>query len=147
MKRAILLPALAILFACNPSVHEEGHSHHTHHTAIDEELPEILLQEGLLWEVPAHMHDIIKKMQQTAFLEDISLAEKAGLLDNQIDELTSNCSLQGDAHNELHKLLHALIEAVEQMEKSETKLAQKADAKARNVLALYDTFFTSETEE
>ena len=77
---------------------------------------EIQLNQGQKWKVDAEMLSIIRAMENdvasfkgSELAEYISLSEK---LKNNIDLLTSNCTMKGQAHDELHKWLLPYIDLV-----------------------------------
>ncbi|MBA3900043.1 MAG: hypothetical protein H0X62_07525 [Bacteroidetes bacterium] len=140
--------ASIILSSCNQShSNHDGHqnhdNHHNHLHAIgqSDELPKINLQDGNSWKVPAHMHLVIKQMQQTSLNPNISIEQKALSLEAQIDELTSNCTMAGEAHDELHKILHPLIDAVEQMSEADAENQMQGFKLVMALLELYDLNF------
>jgi hypothetical protein len=134
--------------SCNQSYnnHDSQHKHDSqdhHHHEIDhhDELPVISLQDGNPWKVPSHMHLVIKQMQQISMDANISMAQKAISLDAQINELTSNCTMVGEAHDELHKILLPLIDAVEQMSGADAQTSKSGFNLVLDLLELYDINF------
>jgi len=59
-------------------------------------------------------------------------------LQSNIDLLTSNCTMKGDAHDALHKWLLPYIEIVNTL--SETKNATEASTQFENIQTSFSTF-------
>jgi hypothetical protein len=77
----------------------------------------IRLNNGEKWKVDAHMLTFIRNMEQKVQSFDVtseygSLAQD---LETTIDSLTSNCTMKGQAHDELHKWLLPYIDTVEEL--------------------------------
>ena len=77
---------------------------------------EIQLNQGQKWKVDAEMLSIIRTMENdVASFKGSELAEYNSLsekLKKNIDLLTSNCTMKGQAHDELHKWLLPYIDLV-----------------------------------
>ena len=101
------------LFSCSNTSNEKSkqqtetvtHEEHQH----NDEMQTIELNNGEKWKVDANMITHIRNMENdiisfsTVEQKDYkSLAEK---LQSNIDLLTSNCTMKGKAHDELHKWL------------------------------------------
>jgi predicted small lipoprotein YifL len=129
-----LLVALSFLFAvtsCNndKSV-DAGHNHEQHeqdahaghdHGDVDDEL---VLNDGKKWEMNPEMLTIVRSMEKdvTTFTSE-KLAEMqalGGKLDGQVNELTSSCTMDGQAHDELHKWLLPFIHDIKHLKESVT---------------------------
>lgn len=115
------------LFSCNnatkespvaneKATQESEHHHHDEETAIE-------LDNGQKWTVDKEMMVHIRNMEQdvAAFgknaKKDYAVLSKK-LLAN-IDLLTSNCTMTGKAHDELHKWLLPYIDLVGELESAE----------------------------
>lgn len=88
----------------------------------------IELNNGAKWEVVPEMMKHIRNMEsdvnrfnetQHSEVKDFTLLGKK--LQKNIDLLTSNCTMQGKAHDELHKWLLPYIGMVDKLNKSKTK--------------------------
>jgi hypothetical protein len=97
----------------------------------------IVLDDGNKWEVPAEMMKHIKTMEFDAkFFNDSTLqghAALAGKLKATLDELTSNCTMKGQGHDELHKWLLPHIDNVDaymQMTNLDSATAKLEEIKA-----------------
>lgn len=115
------------------SVKEEPNTHQqveAHHHSSDE----IELNNGEKWVVVPEMMECLKVMEnEINTFSDGESNDYKQLSDNlllNIDKLTSNCTMEGKAHDELHKWLLPYIELVnetvekEQLEEQEEMLLQ-----------------------
>lgn len=121
----LLLPVL-FFASCAPGNNEktdtattvEEQHHHSHETAAIE------LNNGQKWKVDENMMVYIAQMEDdiTGFsgntVDEYRLLASA--LDTNIEQLTSNCTMEGRAHDELHKWLLPFIELTEQFSASTT---------------------------
>lgn len=122
----LLLPVL-FLASCadNPSEQpaattavEEQHEHSHEQEAIE-------LNNGQKWKVDENMMVYIVQMEKdvTGF-DGTTMAEYKQLasgLEQNIEQLTSNCTMEGQAHDELHKWLLPFIELSEHFSASVTE--------------------------
>ena len=134
-----LLVALSFLFAvtsCNNDKtvdagndheqHEQdAHAGHDHGDAEDE----LVLNDGKKWSMNPEMLKIVRSMEKdvNTFSSD-KLADMQTLgakLDGQVNELTSSCTMEGQAHDELHKWLVPFIGDIKQLKESATEAAAK----------------------
>lgn len=139
----ILLPA--IFFAGCAQNPEEGTASTTvvkeqHHHGHEREVIE--LNNGQKWKVDENMMVYIAQMD-----EDVSgfsgsaideYKQLASALDKNIEQLTSNCTMEGKAHDELHKWLLPFIELTEQFSASDTE--EEADKYYRHIKASLQGF-------
>ena len=134
------------LFGCGNTSNEKSieqtetviHEEHQH----DEESEVIELNNGEKWKVDAIMITHIRNMENdiisfsTVEKKDFkSLSEK---LQSNIDLLTSNCTMKGKAHDELHKWLLPYIDMVKEL--SEAKDESVASKQFRNIQTSFITF-------
>ena len=131
---AILIVVLiGITYGCNSSVKEENNeisntkplpsskeSEH-HHSESDS----IELNNGAKWKVVSEMMAHIRNMEsdinrfsETKHTELKDFTQLAASLQKNIDLLTSNCTMEGKAHDELHKWLLPYIDMVDKLNKS-----------------------------
>jgi hypothetical protein len=98
-----------------------AHEHEEHTDAIE-------LDNGKKWKVNADMLPFIlngKEIVEKYFADGSTDYSKLGSeLQHQNDELTSNCTMSGKSHDELHKWLHPHLELVEKL--NESKNAEEA---------------------
>lgn len=117
----------------------EGHDH-------GEEMEAIVLNKGEKWEVDKDMMTHIQNMEKDflAFTETKqkdykSLAKK---LQTNLDLLTSNCTMEGQAHDELHKWLLPYIDLVDELsEVKNEKEGAGAVKKIQESFNIFNTYF------
>lgn len=92
-----------------------------HHDSADS----IVLNNGQKWKVVPNMLQYIRNMEtdvaQFSKTENSSVKDYNALgeqLQKNIDLLTSNCTMEGQAHDELHKWLLPFIDMVDHLKKS-----------------------------
>ena len=115
IKIALLATVGVLLFSCNTKSKEvkiieiktEKHQH--------SESEPIQLNEGRKWKVDENMMLHIRNMENDVinFGEEKDYALLAGKLKANIELLTSNCTMKGKAHDELHKWLVPYMELVD----------------------------------
>lgn len=131
---AILIVVLiGITYGCNSSVKEENNeisntkplppskeSEHRH-----SESDSIELNNGAKWKVVSEMMAHIRNMEsdinrfsETKHTELKDFTQLGTNLQKNIDLLTSNCTMEGKAHDELHKWLLPYIDMVDKLNKS-----------------------------
>ena len=103
---------------------------------------EIQLNQGQKWKVDAEMLSIIRAMENdVASFKGSELAEYNSLsekLKKNIDLLTSNCTMKGQAHDELHKWLLPYIDLVNAF--SEAKSGADSEKLFQDVKNSFVTF-------
>ncbi len=106
-----------VLCACTEVQSDHSDHQHEHDTAI-------ALNNGEKWEVEAKMMGFIRSMEQDVktYSADDGLEDLRSKLKENIDSLTSNCTMTGQAHDELHKWLIPYIDLVNEMEDDMTEL-------------------------
>jgi len=146
-KITILIPVISLfLFSCGNTSKEKSkeetetvtHEEHQHNV----EMQTIELNNGEKWKVDANMITHIRNMENdiisfsTVEQKDYkSLSEK---LQSNIDLLTSNCTMKGKAHDELHKWLLPYIDLVKEL--SEVKDETEAAKQFENIQTSFTTF-------
>jgi len=146
-KLIILIPLISLfLFSCRNTVNEKSNEQtqsviqqENHH---NDESEAIELNNGEKWKVDANMITHIHNMENDiiSFTEIKqknykSLSEK---LQSNIDLLTSNCTMKGKAHDELHKWLLPYIDLVKEL--SEAKDETEAEKQFQNIQTSFNTF-------
>lgn len=121
------------------AVAEEDHHHHEHSE-------EIQLNKGEKWKVDANMMVHIDSMKRAIHLFDTNtqgdLQTLAQQLQGHIDNLTSNCTMTGQAHDELHKWLLPFIDLTEEFAaETDQEKAQHLFAEIKTSFETFDTFF------
>jgi len=147
-KIIILIPVISLfLFSCGNTSNEKSkeqtetvtHEEHQHNA----EIQTIELNNGEKWKVDANMITHIRNMENDVISfakveqkkDYKSLSEK---LQSNIDLLTSNCTMKGKAHDELHKWLLPYIDLVKEL--SEAKNETEAEKRFENIQISFTTF-------
>jgi hypothetical protein len=146
-KMPISLTVISLfLFSCSNTSNEKPkeqtetvtHEEHQHNN----EMQTIELSNGAKWKVDANMITHIRNMENDINIfsnveqkDYKSLAEK---LQSNIDLLTSNCTMKGKAHDELHKWLLPYIDMVKEL--SEAKDETEASKQFENIQISFTTF-------
>lgn len=98
------------------------------------------------WEVNKEMMVHIKNMESD--IEAVSnqsspnYEELGSKLDENIGLLTSNCTMTGKAHDELHKWLHPFIDLVKELNAADSKEDQKQSFEAiQESMNEFNTYF------
>ena len=146
-KITILLAALSFfLFSCGNTPNEKPNEQNEPVTHEEQqhnaEIQTIELNNGEKWKVDANMITHIRNMENdiNSFAnvkqKDFnSIAEK---LQSNIDLLTSNCTMKGKAHDELHKWLLPYIDLAKEL--SEAKDETEASKRFENIQTSFTTF-------
>ena len=146
-KKIILIPAIALfLFSCDNASNEKSEdlseieTHDEHHH--DDESEAIELNNGEKWTVDANMLTHIRTMENDvvsyAKVEQKDYKSLSEKLQSNIDLLTSNCTMKGKAHDELHKWLLPYIDLVKEL--SEAKDETEASKHFENIQISFTTF-------
>ena len=146
-KKIILIPAIALfLFSCGNASNEKSEdlseieTHDEHHH--DDESEAIELNNGEKWTVDANMLTHIRTMENDvvsyAKVEQKDYKSLSEKLQSNIELLTSNCTMKGKAHDELHKWLLPYIDLVKEF--SEAKDETEASKHFENIQISFTTF-------
>lgn len=146
-KKIILIPAIALfLFSCGNASNEKSEdlseieTHDEHHH--DDESEAIELNNGEKWTVDANMLTHIRTMENDvvsyAKVEQKDYKSLSEKLQSNIDLLTSNCTMKGKAHDELHKWLLPYIDLVKEL--SEAINEAEALQQFENIQTSFTTF-------
>lgn len=124
------------------SASTESEHHHTEGAGIE-------LNNGHKWKVEVEMMKYIINMQSD--VKQFSEANNKNLnnyitlgagLQKNIDLLTSNCTMEGKAHDELHKWLLPYIDTVDKFNKSKNESDNQAIFKEiENSFVLFNQYF------
>jgi len=108
-------PLLMSLFVCFFSfgfvgnIHAADAAHQHEHHGGGAVAPGLQLNGAERWEMDEHTRTMLAKMEQTFFQADHSTLvglKGAGVqLDAQLEALINGCTMQGEAHNQLHIFL------------------------------------------
>lgn len=129
MKKLLVVSAILFSFiACKDESRHENHDDHEHQEEAvvqednhhHDEIEEIVLDNGNKWKVVETMAIYIRNMEEAVnefeTLENKDYAVLAKTIDENITELTSKCTMEGQAHDELHKWLVPFIELFEEFD-------------------------------
>jgi len=132
----LIVVLISITYGCNDPVKKEKseisndksltsskESEHQH-----SESDSIELNNGAKWkvipEMMAHIRNMesdVNRFSETNHTEFKDFTQLGASLQKNIDLLTSNCTMEGKAHDELHKWLLPYIDMVEKLNKSKNK--------------------------
>ena len=122
----------------------DNHSSHSAQAKPDDELAGLKLNNGQKWKMDDHTRLVFAKMAGSFLQSDYSSLNKEELkkagsnLKLNINELIQGCTMDGDAHNQLHLYLTGYIPAVSALSDS----GQIADAeKVKHYLKNYEKYF------
>ncbi len=150
-KKIILIPAIALfLFSCDNASNEKSEdlseieTHDEHHH--DDESEAIELNNGEKWEVDVDMLAHIRNMENDvvsfAEIKQKDYKSLAKKLQTNLDLLTSNCTMKGKAHDELHKWLLPYIDLVKSLYEAEDEAeAAKQFEKIKISFSTFNQFF------
>ena len=134
------------LFSCGNTSNEKSkeqtetatHEEHQH----NDENETIELNNGAKWKVDDNMITHIRNMENDvisfAKVEQKDYKSLGEKLQSNIDLLTSNCTMKGKAHDELHKWLLPYIDMVKEL--SEAKDETEAEKQFHNIQTSFTTF-------
>ena len=127
LKITSILLSTFFLFSCNDKAkNESAETSQATKTEVHEHSNDetIQLNDGQKWKVDVDMMAHIRIMENDVTSFDKETPENYQLLaDNlkkNIDLLTSNCTMKGEAHDELHKWLLPYIELVDHFSKDKS---------------------------
>ncbi len=138
------------LFSCGNTSKEKSkeetetvtHKEHQHNA----EIQTIELNNGEKWNVDTNMITHIRNMENDiisfAKVEQKDYTSLSNKLQSNIDLLTSNCTMKGKAHDELHKWLLPYIDLVKEL--SEVKVeteSEKQFQKIENSFIIFNQYF------
>lgn len=149
----LIVVVIGITYGCNNPVHEENseisntkslpsskESEHQH-----SEIDSIELNNGAKWKVVSEMIVHIRNMEsdinrfsETTHPELKDFTQLGASLQKNVDLLTSNCTMEGKAHDELHKWLLPYIDMVDKLNKSKNN--DEALRIFEEIKASYKTF-------
>lgn len=114
--------------------------HHQH-----DEVQTIYLNNGEKWEVNDDMMPAILHMEESintfSGSEEKDFKALAGILKEDIDLLTSNCTMTGQAHDELHKWLLPFIDMVNTLSEANNLNAEEIFNDIQNSFNTFNQYF------
>jgi hypothetical protein len=147
LKITTIVLSTFFLFSCNektntePTAEAETEIHEEHGHDHSNEIS-IQLNEGQKWKVDDNMMVHIQNMEKDVASFDNSKPENyqvlADNLKENLDLLTSNCTMKGQAHDELHKWLLPYLDLVDEF--SEAKSTEQL-TKIQESLITFNTYF------
>lgn len=152
MKKVFLITTIAIFFiACKNEGSHENHDNHEHHDETvaheedhhNHESEAIMLNNGEKWKVVENMSGYIRNMEKAVneFKGD-DYPALAKTIDENIRALTENCTMEGQAHDELHKWLLPFIELSEEFDvATEKENQEKIYQEFKKMFVEYNTYF------
>ncbi len=152
MKKVFLITTIAISFiACKNEGSHENHDDHEHHDETvaheedhhNHESEAIMLNNGEKWKVVENMSGYIRNMEKAVNeFEGEDYPTLAKTIDENIRELTANCTMEGQAHDELHKWLLPFIELSEKFDvATELEEQEKIYQEFKASFKTYNTYF------
>lgn len=120
----------------------DGHDAHHHHPTGD--VGDLQLNDGLKWEADAHTNALVAEMKSSVSTFDNSDDYKvlADTLTSQLNRLIAGCTMDGPAHDELHKWLVPLIDNIKELSASEDDAhASVVVHEIDEVLDIYGDYF------
>ena len=144
-KIGFLLATTLILISCDNNKIEKETVVVSNETHQHNEGDSIELNNGSKWEVVPEMMAHIRKMEsdinrfvEAKHTELKDFTQFGASLQKNIDLLTSNCTMEGKAHDELHKWLLPYIDMVDKLNKSKNN--DEALHTFEEIKASYQTF-------
>ena len=124
IKIAFLATVILLIFSCNTKSKEEKTTEIKTEEHQHSESETIQLNNGEKWKVDDNMMIHIRNMEKDVVHFDQEKSTNYSLLANKlktnIDILISNCTMKGQAHDELHKWLVPYIELVDSFSKEKS---------------------------
>jgi hypothetical protein len=146
-----LLILVGLMHGCNNSLQEKNHESPKTHQAetlketAHSEIDSIEFNNGAKWKVVPEMMKHIRNMESDIVVftegkhtELKNFTQLGESLQKNIDLLTSNCTMEGKAHDELHKWLLPYIDMVDKLNKSKNN--DEALRLFEEIKASYKTF-------
>ncbi|MCG3165392.1 MAG: hypothetical protein POELPBGB_01155 [Bacteroidia bacterium] len=135
-KTVIIAPLISLfLFSCSNTASQKEHQHNTETQVIE-------LNNGEKWEVDdnmlVHIRNMENDVQEFATAGQKNYTVLSDKLQKNIDLLTSDCTMKGKAHDELHKWLLPYIDLVKEL--SETEDQTEAAKQFQNIQTSFITF-------
>lgn len=120
-----------------PAVSNETEHHdHADRSSIE-------LDNGHKWKVDAPMMEYIRIMEKEVHTSNLTAQKDypalAKILETQVDNLTSNCTMTGKSHDELHKWLLPFIDMVKAFDEVSGNPAE-AEKHLKEIDASFDMF-------
>ncbi len=147
MKQISLILALTVccvFYACNNTAPSENNSSSiaVNHSEEQQHEETIILNNGKKWKVNDNMLPYILDAEKIFFAyldnHDSDFKKLAKDLESKNDSLTSNCTMEGQAHDELHKWLLPHLELTEKL--ASAKNENEAQNQINELKISFETF-------
>ncbi len=142
LKITTVLLSAFFLFSCNDKTKKDATEAPNMETHEHSDAEAIQLNNGKKWKVDENMMVLIRDMEKEVASNDNQKPENYQMvidsLAKNIDLLTSNCTMKGQAHDELHKWLLPFIDLVKAFSKD--KSAENF-AKIQHSFTTFNTYF------
>lgn len=113
---------LVSLWSCQTEMNQNQEQSNVVHTHGDDQ--DIVLNKGEKWTVDPHMLEHIRTMESAIAAcapgDEEAMQDLGDILNEGVELLTSNCTMTGQAHDELHKWLLPYIDLVNAFNETET---------------------------
>jgi hypothetical protein len=149
MRNLIIGLLLSVCVGCKTGTEEEQKSSNaTIHEAVEnhESSDTLTLNNGRKWKVVEHMSVYIRNMEKA--VEDFETSpnkdykELAKIIDKNIRDLTSNCTMEGKAHDALHVWLIPFVRLSEKFDVATDSTEQeKIFQEFKTSFKKYNTYF------
>lgn len=128
-----ILMCVSFLAACDDNSQaqsKESRASYSSSIASEEILSDLSLNSGEKWRMDSHTRSSFVKMKTFSlsvdYTDEEELKRAGSKLQTQVDTLIRGCTMDGEAHNQLHMYLVPYIAAVESLSRSgEEKDAEK----------------------
>lgn len=133
-----------LLFSCKTETPNEHETPVSPETSLEEET--LQLNNGNKWKVTENMMVFIRNMETSVNefenSENKDYTRLAQIIDKNIRDLTSHCTMEGQAHDELHKWLVPFIELSEKFDvATEPSEQEEIYQEFKKMFLLFNTFF------
>jgi hypothetical protein len=125
---------------------QQEHNHEHSENSEGKAINDLSLNHGKRWEMDKHTRIISVKMNDTFFNSDHST--KANLkslgikLETQLNDLIAGCTMEGEAHNQLHLFLTNYAPTIQNLAKAKNlDMARRSAIKLKGYLEAYKKHF------
>jgi len=160
----IALLSTSLMFSCGEEKHEEHeqheqheHSEHEHHHSeakheehnehhASENVEGLTLNNGEKWVANAETHEGMGKIKNILEATNPTTLEGYHAIGKECDEQTAfiinNCTMTGEAHNQLHFVLHPILDDIEMLKNATTEEEGKKayDSLSKNISDYFEHF-------
>jgi len=147
-KLYLFIIASLSIFGSSQQLYAAQQEYNHEHSAIKEEkvINRFSLNNGKRWEMDKHTRIMSVKMNDTFFNSDhstqASLNSLGIKLEKQLNELIAGCTMEGEAHNQLHLFLTDYIPTVQNLAQAKNlDMARRSAIKLNSYLKAYKKYF------